>query len=225
MVPLWEKPEILLALGRQNGEDVVQQSGKGEFEQVFEKGEMLKFNANGEKVVNMIAYFAGRCADATKMKISKLMYFADKVHLNRFGRPISGDTYIRMKFGPVPSMGLNLMRHTAYYENVSELFDELIEVKGNEVRPLEEFNGKIFSRSDISVMNDVIEEFGNVHALRLSDLSHDESAWKKAEMNRKIDFELLFDETPEGQQMLGLLLEDFRDNSSLQESASAAGIR
>ncbi|MGB8029526.1 MAG: Panacea domain-containing protein [Terracidiphilus sp.] len=222
---MWEKPEISLASRRQTIEDVDQELKRRGFEPVFEKDEMLNFRANGEKVVNMIAYFAGQCTDATKMKISKLMYFADKAHLNRFGRPISGDTYIRMKLGPVPSMGLNLMRHTTYFENVSELFDELIEVKGNEVRPLKGFNREIFSRSDISVMDETISQLGDVHALRLSDLSHDESAWKKADMNRKIDFELLFDETAEGQQMLGLLLEDSRDNASLQEATYSADVR
>ncbi|BCH27544.1 Panacea domain-containing protein [Mesorhizobium sp. L-8-3] len=34
--------------------------------------------------------------------ILKACYFADKSHLNAFGRPIFGATYKAMKFGPVP---------------------------------------------------------------------------------------------------------------------------
>lgn len=32
----------------------------------------------------------------------KAVYFADKAHLNKFGRPIFGASYRAMKFGPVP---------------------------------------------------------------------------------------------------------------------------
>lgn len=34
--------------------------------------------------------------------ILKTCYFADKAHLNEFGRPIFGATYRAMRFGPVP---------------------------------------------------------------------------------------------------------------------------
>lgn len=34
--------------------------------------------------------------------ILKACYFADKAHLNKYGRPIFGATYRAMKFGPVP---------------------------------------------------------------------------------------------------------------------------
>jgi uncharacterized phage-associated protein len=181
---------------------------------------MLRYHPDGEKVVNMIAYFATRCPQATKMKISKLMYYADKTHLNLYGRPISGDAYIRMKFGPVPSMGLNLMRHTAYFEDVSELFDQKIEVKGVAVRPLQEFDRNVFSRSDMAIMDRILDELGERTAGDLSDLSHGEAAWNKAEMNRKIDFELLFDATPESQHMLGLLVQE---NQSAPERSGRMG--
>jgi uncharacterized phage-associated protein len=166
---------------------------------------MLRFHADSEKVVNAIAYFAAQCPGATKMKICKLMYYADKAHLNRYGRPITGDTYIRMRKGPVPSMGLNLMRHTAYFEYASELFDKTIEVKGISVRALQDFNRNIFSRSDVRIMDETIKAFGDRTAEDLSDLSHEEDAWKNSEMNRKIDFELLFDSTAESQHMLELI--------------------
>ena len=148
------------------------------------------------------------------MKISKLMYYADKLHLNRFGRPISGDAYIRMKFGPVPSMGLNLMRHTAYFEDTSELFDQKITVKGLEVTPRQEVDISVFSRSDLDAMDEVMKNFGAISASFLSDLSHGEDAWNKAEMNRKIDFELLFDKNPDSQHLLNLLIADAEPSRS-----------
>lgn len=101
--------------------------------------------------------------------------------------------------------------YTASYEDVSELFDEMIEVTGNAVHPLHGMDPSVFSRSDLDSMDEVIAEFGAISASNLSNLSYGENAWNKAEMNRKIDFELLFDGTPEGQQMLKLLQEEFAD--------------
>ena len=36
-------------------------------------------------------------------KICKILYFADQSHLSAYSRSITGDTYIAMQFGPVPS--------------------------------------------------------------------------------------------------------------------------
>lgn len=36
-------------------------------------------------------------------KICKILYFADQLHLSTYSRSITGDVYIAMQFGPVPS--------------------------------------------------------------------------------------------------------------------------
>ncbi len=50
-----------------------------------------------------------------KMKAIKLIFLADKLHLRKYGRPIVGDSYLAMKFGPVGSQT----------KNVAELSDRL----------------------------------------------------------------------------------------------------
>ena len=183
---------------------------------------MLTFQADADKVINAIAYFAERCPDSTKMKICKLIYYSDKLHLNRYGRPVTGDTYIRMRKGPVPSMGLNLMRHTAYFEGASELFDEVIAVKGIEVKALRAFNRNVFSRSDMRVMHEVMQSFGCESAEALSERSHDEESWKNSQMNRRIKFEMLFGDEPESQQMLKLLQEESTPAGAVTQEAALA---
>src|SRR6202042_2841503 len=39
----------------------------------------------------------------SKHHLSKILYFADKAHLAKWGRTLTGDRYIAMKNGPVPS--------------------------------------------------------------------------------------------------------------------------
>src|ERR1700723_3107507 len=70
----------------------------------------LTFEFSLDKLVQAIAYFSkSGIPDLTKLKIAKLLYFADKVHLLEHGRPIIGDVYWCMDYGPVPSFALNEM--------------------------------------------------------------------------------------------------------------------
>ena len=38
-----------------------------------------------------------------KLKALKLVFFADRYHLRLYGRPITNDRYLAMKYGPVAS--------------------------------------------------------------------------------------------------------------------------
>ena len=38
-----------------------------------------------------------------KMKALKLIFFSDRYHLRKYGRPITNDEYLAMEYGPVAS--------------------------------------------------------------------------------------------------------------------------
>lgn len=58
-----------------------------------------------EKVaMNAVLYIVEQMGGKVDMhKIFKTLYFADREHLSKYGRRITGDFYIKMKYGPVPS--------------------------------------------------------------------------------------------------------------------------
>ena len=62
------------------------------------------------KALNALLYVANRVQRKDFHKIFKIVYFADRQHLAEWGRPITGDTYIAMDAGPVPSRMYDMMK-------------------------------------------------------------------------------------------------------------------
>ena len=58
---------------------------------------------NFEKTINSALYIAERIKIKDFHRVFKILYFADREHLSKYGRPITGDTYIKMSDGPVPT--------------------------------------------------------------------------------------------------------------------------
>ena len=44
-------------------------------------------------------------------KLFKVLWFADLEHLKKYGRTVTGDTYVAMEFGPVPSVLYDEIKH------------------------------------------------------------------------------------------------------------------
>src|SRR4051812_34811550 len=64
----------------------------------------VEFKLDMEKVIATTLFLAGKnLPELTEGKLLKLMFLADKYHLVRYGRPITGDRYEAMNHGPVPS--------------------------------------------------------------------------------------------------------------------------
>ncbi len=65
---------------------------------------MIRFRFNAEKAYQGILWMLNR-AGGGRLDLHtalKACYFADKSHLNEYGRPIFGVQYRAMKYGPVP---------------------------------------------------------------------------------------------------------------------------
>ena len=113
---------------------------------------MLRFRFNAEKFVNAVAYLAQNCPGSTKLTICKHLYLADKEHLVRYGRPVLGDHYYKLPHGPIPTRGLDLLRGRATAPE-NALLDKYVSVVGEAVHPKRQPNRKVFSKTDLEVLD------------------------------------------------------------------------
>lgn len=169
----------------------------------------ITFDFDARRFVNAAAYIVGRCPEITKMKLSKLLYFADKEHLLTYGKPIIGDRYVKMEFGPVPSCGYNLMKHDERSSVEDQaMFDHHLCVDGNDITLKVPANLRAISESDREALDDVISKYGHLTPDQLSKISHHEPAWVNADMNAEMDYRLFFAGSDDVQSVQSLVEND-----------------
>lgn len=170
----------------------------------------IRFNMNEEKAIAVLAWLANKQPGIDAFYVSKVLYFADKEHLNRFGRPILGDQYIRMEFGPVPSQTYDLIKKTSANKIALKKLREYVEVRRGEYRyllPLQPPNMDLFSKTDIECLTNALNKC-STHAFgKLSDLTHTHAAWKKAPKNRPMNYEDMLEPSPKRKKIIQNLKE------------------
>jgi uncharacterized phage-associated protein len=134
----------------------------------------LKFDFKPEKAIEAVIYIAGKVPNPTRLRVSKILYFADKTSLEQFGRFICGDTYCAMQHGPVPSNTYDLMKEAPASGEWG-----FRTANNRDVIPLREPDLDELSESDIICLDQALHMYGTVPVWKLIDDSHDE-AWKRA---------------------------------------------
>lgn len=134
-----------------------------------------------EKFVNAILFFA-RNTNPKKFgvtKLMKLLFFADFLHFEKYGRPIVGDTYYHLPEGPVPTTSYDLYRHTfeGKEETGLEKYIRVVSEKVNNftihrIEPLQKLNEAVFSESDLEVMRETAEKFYDQTGTTLAKMTH-----------------------------------------------------
>ena len=162
----------------------------------------LTFSFDAEKFVEAAHYLCTRCSEVTKMKLFKLLYFADKQHLSLYGRPVIGGHYVAMKDGPVPSEAYDLVKSQA------GMFHEVLCVNGYaiELRPNVNPGTDSLSESDLEVLEKASTELGHLTAAQLRGKSHNDPAWSTRSRNADMDYlDMVGNRDP---QFMELLLDD-----------------
>jgi len=161
-------------------------------------GRRLRFEFSLDKFVAVMTYLAdvGKIHDLTKLKAAKLLFFADKTHLLRYGRPILGDRYVSMDHGPVPSAALDLMNRLISPDEIEDPVREQLRTKLSvQRRPFAKnhpFRARVhdeatyqhLSQTERGVLDEIIAAYGRKSVGELIDLTHQEHAWRVSDGTR-----------------------------------------
>lgn len=138
--------------------------------------------------INALLYVLKQLGGVCDMhKASKIFYYADQRHLSLYGRTITGDVYIAMQYGPVPSKLNDIMkavRGDSYFEYKTDKFTF---VNRYEIRLQEQPDLDYLSETDIECLNYAIDLCRDMSFSELTQFSHG-LAWTKGCMRDNISF-------------------------------------
>jgi len=161
----------------------------------------VTFEYSLKPALNALAYLQQRLPGITRLDAFKLLYLADRRHLELYGRPISGDKYVAMDNGPVPSRA---------YDYVLKKVG-----KGRELPDLGVPDLNQFSDSEQEVLDEIIKRHGNQGTSHLLRVTHDgiwrqalDAAKAKGKGSGPIPWEQIIQSLDNGEEVIEALLKD-----------------
>lgn len=110
------------------------------------------------------AYEDGLEAEMTNLKVQKLLYYAQSLHLALYNEPLFAEEIQAWRYGPVCPRA---------YQFYSEFEAQQLPIPGQE-------SLLQLPPEQKELLEEIWEYFGGYYAYRLSDMTHGEFPWKKA---------------------------------------------
>jgi uncharacterized phage-associated protein len=139
-----------------------------------------------DKAVEAIVYTVDK-AHRDLYATLKLIYLADRCHLERYGRFMFGDWYVAMDSGPVPSGAYDIIRDVRAHADTtgSRRASSAFTVELYAIKTLRRPEMDELSQSDVECLDMAIAKYGHLTGPQLKKLTHD-IAYDRAPLNGEI---------------------------------------
>jgi Protein of unknown function (DUF4065) len=158
---------------------------------------MLRFNLSEKKALEALVFVAREWPKITAFHAAKVFFFADKEHLNKYGRPVLGDRYIAMDHGPVPSVIYDWFKGDLNWAGDPEAIISAVNFNRQAsyvfATAKREPEMDYLSPSDVAALKSAIALCKDRPFSQLSRLSHDDPAYREAELNAEMDPALMIE--------------------------------
>jgi hypothetical protein len=158
--------------------------------------------AKAENLILHICREMENCPEFGAIVLAKVLYYVDHAHYLKYGKKLTGFSYVKQKLGPTPKPSEFL-----------PIRERLISSKRIEEKPKEYF-GRIqkrlhavgdpdlsaFTQEEVALIGSIINSLTGVSGKSASDLTHEELSWKLAsQMEELPDYAYLLTEAQLGQ--------------------------
>lgn len=140
-----------------------------------------------DKAVAALAFLVEQTSESM-YSLLKMMYLADKLHLQRYGRFIAGDRYCAMQQGPVPSNAYAIFQHLKgtvterQFETASRYLNYLPD-RAHAVALVSPPDLEELSAGELDCLATIVETYRKFGKWAVRDMSHDE-AWRHTWLKR-----------------------------------------
>lgn len=137
----------------------------------------------------LVHYVCARCDNPSKLgatKLNKVLWYSDVFAFAQFGKSVTGATYIKRQFGPVPR---DIVEACARLQQSGALVQRVGNCNGyaqKQFIALSPADISVFSAEQISLVDSILDAICSNHtATSISELSHD-LVWEVAAIGEEI---------------------------------------
>ncbi len=147
----------------------------------------LQILASVRKSTQALNYFAHKASSGApirklnKMKALKLLFFADRYHLRKYGRPVSNCAYFAMNHGPVASEAKRIAEESTHLDSRSRSYARRY-LRRNDLyhfSTIADVDDAVLSKTDREALDFAWQTFGHYTEFRLRDITHHYPEWKR----------------------------------------------
>jgi len=142
-----------------------------------------------------LLYILERCAgkpNVGETVLYKLLYFADFNYYELYEEQLTGATYRKLPFGPVPQKLDVIIRQMIDCGRLQRIKTEYFGLTQTRYLPLEKADLTALKASEKEVIDRVIEQMSDWSAAAISNYSHKDMPWLASKEGDEIDYELAF---------------------------------
>lgn len=141
-----------------------------------------------EKFYGVVLYFANQCQNLLKVKLLKLLNYADMIYYKENGVSITGLQYVHLPYGPVPEH-YDVLFGMLEAQNIVHLniqFDKGYEK--HQVIPESKEYAALLTQEEMEVLQRVCDKFADYGSVEISDYSHKEAGYQETAQGEIISY-------------------------------------
>lgn len=128
---------------------------------------------NLKKVIDMSTFFMSNAGGRIPyLKLMKLLYLSDRKCLEQFGYSMSEDTHYSMKYGPILSVTLDLLRNKPVAPKLKNEWSKFIKTDDYDVEIENSSNLSSLSQADTQLLEQIWEDYQDVEKFDLAEFTH-----------------------------------------------------
>ena len=142
---------------------------------------------SADRLAAMMGYLASKTSELYKTKLNKLLFYADLTGFYLTGRGLSGAQYVNLPYGPVPDKFEQMIDHAVELGAIESSGVQDKDPTVRVIKPGAEVLD-VLDESDRRVLDWVAENYGRLTTAAITELSHEEKAYKNTRGGERISY-------------------------------------
>ena len=154
----------------------------------------INLNMNKEKYENAILYFLETVNNVHlgKVKLMKLLYYLDFDHFEKYGAPVTSDTYRNKPAGPIPDNADTILQEMREKGLIEIRTEQKIDYIKYRYIPKVPYNPGVLLSSELEMLGEVAQKWQHHSRAEIVEASHGEAPWIATRTDESIPYALAY---------------------------------